>query len=110
MLYRIRKAVAHPDHTVAVTWSDGIEAVVDLSPVIAKGNVFAALQDGHYFAANMHVADDRLGIEWPNRVDFSADGLRFRAFPEDEKVEFEGAASASNGGEAAPSHHHNAPR
>lgn len=47
MLYRIRKAVAHPDHTVTVTWSDGIEAVVDLSPMIAKGNVFAPLQDGH---------------------------------------------------------------
>jgi hypothetical protein len=44
---------------------------LSLSSVIAKGNVFAPLQDGHYFAANMHVADDRLGIEWPNRVDFS---------------------------------------
>jgi hypothetical protein len=110
MLYRIRKVVAHPDHTVTVIWSDGVEAVVDLSPVIAKGNVFAPLQDGHYFAANMRIADDRLGIEWPNRVDFSADGLRFRAFPEEEKVEFEGAASASNAGGAAPSHQPNTPR
>ena len=98
MLYRIRNAVAHPDHTVTVTWSDGVEAVVDLSPVIAKGNVFAPLQDGHYFAANMRIADDRLGLEWPNRVDLSADDLRFRAFPDEEKLEFEGAASASNTG------------
>jgi hypothetical protein len=85
MLYRIRKAVAHPDRTVTVTWSDGVEAVVDLSPVIAKGNVFAPVQDGHYFAANMRVADDRLGIEWPNRVDFSADGLRSGRFRKREK-------------------------
>jgi hypothetical protein len=34
--------------------------------------VFAPLQDGHYFAVNMRIADDRLGLEWPNRVDLSA--------------------------------------
>ena len=65
MLYRIRKAIAHPDHTVTVTWSDGVEAVVDLSPVIAKGDVFASLQDGHYFGS--------LGVAvvsefWPNKI------------------------------------------
>ncbi len=81
MLYRIEKAAAHRDHTVTITWSDGVEAVVDLAPVVAKGRVFAPLQDGDYFVRNMHVAEDRLGLEWPNRVDFSADGLRFRAFP-----------------------------
>src|SRR5208283_5554517 len=81
MLYRINTAVAHPDHSVTVTWSDGVSAVVDLSPVIAKGNVFAPMQDATYFVERMRIATDRLGLEWPNRVDFSADGLRFRANP-----------------------------
>lgn len=94
MLYRIQKATAHPDRTVAVTWSDGVEAVVDLNPVIAKGRVFDLLRDGEYFVRNMRVAEDRLGLEWPNRVDFSADGLRFRAFPEEAAEEY-GAARAS---------------
>jgi len=58
----------------------------------------------------VRISDDGLGIEWPNRVDFSADGLRFRAFPEEKKVEFEGAASASNPGGAAPPHLPNTPR
>jgi hypothetical protein len=93
MLYRIEKAMAHPDHTVTVTWSDGVAALVDLNPVIAKGRVFIALRDGEYFVRNMRVADDRLGLEWPNRVDFSADGLRFRAFP-DEAVEEYGDSPA----------------
>jgi Protein of unknown function (DUF2442) len=75
--------VAHSDHSVTVTWSDGVTAVVDLSPVIAKGNVFAPMQDAAYFVGKMRIATDRLGLEWPNPLEFSADGLRFRAFPEE---------------------------
>jgi hypothetical protein len=73
---------------VAVTWSDRVRAVVDLAPVIAKGPVFAAMQDGAYFIREMRIATDRLGLEWPNRVDFSADGLHFRAFREVSDAEF----------------------
>src|SRR3954452_10863329 len=79
MLYRIDNAIAYRDHTVTVTWSDGVTAVVDLAPVIAKGRVFEAMREPEYFVERMRIADDRLGLEWPNRVDFSADGLRFRA-------------------------------
>jgi hypothetical protein len=93
VLYRIEKAIAHPDHTVTVTWSDGVTAVVDLAPVVAKGKVFAPMQGSCYFVEQMRVADDRLGLEWANRVDFSADGLRFRAFPAEADDEF-GASSA----------------
>ncbi len=88
MRYRIKKAVAHADHTVTISWSDGVEAVVDLGPVVAKGRVFAAMQDPSYFVEHMRVAEDRLGLEWPNRVDFSADGLRFMAFPDEAAEEF----------------------
>jgi hypothetical protein len=88
MLYRINVAVVHPDHTVTITWSDGVTAVVDLTPVIAKGNVFAPMRDPAWFVGNMAIAVDRLGLEWPNRVDLSADGLRFRAFPEEAGAEF----------------------
>jgi len=89
MRYRINAAVAHPDQTVTVTWSDGVSAAVDLSLVIAKGNVFAPMHDAAYFVATMRITPDRLGLEWPNRADFSADGLRFRAFPEEAEAEFE---------------------
>jgi hypothetical protein len=40
----------------------------------------------------MRIVADRLGLEWPNRVDFSADGLRFRAFPQEAEAEFGAAA------------------
>ena len=99
MLYRINAATAHPNHRVSVTWSDGVTAEVDLSPVLATGPVFAALKDGGYFVARMRVADDRLGLEWPNGVDFSADGLRFRAFPDEAAQEF-GETSAQRQSDA----------
>lgn len=104
MLYRITNAVAHPNHIVTVTWSDGVTADVDLSPVIAKGNVFAPLADGAYFVAKMRIATDRLGLEWPNRVDFSADGLRFRAFPEEAEAEFSASKSKGNPETATTQH------
>ena len=88
MLYRIAAAVARPDHTVTVTWSDGVTAEVDLAPVIATGEVFVPLREPTYFVERMRVASDRLGLEWPDRVDFSADGLRFRAFPKEAAGEF----------------------
>ena len=88
MLYRITHAVAHPNHTLTVTWSDGVSAIVDMSPVIARGNVFAPMRDADYFVGEMRIAPDRLGLEWPNRVDFLADGLPFRAFPDEEEAEF----------------------
>jgi hypothetical protein len=94
MLYRIIAAVAHPNHVVTVTWSDGVTADVDLASVIAKGNVFAPIADAGYFVSNMRIAADRLGLEWPNRVDFSADGLRFRAFPGEAEAEFGAVESA----------------
>lgn len=88
MLYRIDQATPHHNLTVTVTWSDGVSANVDFAPVIAKGNVFAPLADPVTFVSTMQIAADRLGLEWPNRVDFSADGLRFRAFPEEAEAEF----------------------
>ena len=105
MLYRIDNATAHPDHTVTVTWSDGVSAVVDLAPAITKGRVFEAMREPGYFVERMRVADDRLGLEWPNRVDFSADGLRFRAFPE----EAEGEVSEPKGTSTTPTTPHHAP-
>jgi hypothetical protein len=75
-----------------------------MSPVIAQGNVFAPMRDADYFVGKMRIATDRLGLEWPNRVDFSADGLRFRAFPDEEEAEFSTAKITET-----PSHNHPAP-
>jgi hypothetical protein len=103
VLYRITHAVAHPNHTLTVTWSDGVSAIVDMSPVIAQGNVFAPMRDADYFAGQMRIATDRLGLEWPNRVDFSADGCAFGLFPTRKKQ------SSARQNLPKPAHNHPAP-
>jgi hypothetical protein len=104
MLYRIKDAEAHPNHTLTITWSDGATAIVDLSSVIAKGDVFAPLLEPTYFVRRMRIAEDRLGLEWPDRVDFSADGLRFRAFPAEAEEEF-GPLGPDTGATQLEAHH-----
>jgi hypothetical protein len=89
MLHEITAARAHPNHTVTLTWADGSRGVVDFAPYIAKGGLFASLQDPDYFVREMRVLRGGIGITWPNEVDFSADGLRHDAFPKEESGELD---------------------
>jgi hypothetical protein len=85
-LYEIVDAVAHPDHTVSITWSDGVSGVVDFLPIIDRGGWFTPLRDPEYFVANLillplFLLPGGIGLTWPEEIDFSADGLRRDAFP-----------------------------
>ncbi len=80
-LYEIVEAVAQPDHTVTITWADGLRGVVDFLPVIDRGGWFTPLRDGDYFVATMQVLAGGAGLTWPEEIDYSADFLRKLAFP-----------------------------
>ncbi|MBS0644405.1 MAG: DUF2442 domain-containing protein [Proteobacteria bacterium] len=81
-LYEIIDAVAQPDHTVTITWADGLRGVVDFLPVIDRGGWFTPLRDGDYFVATMTVLEGGAGLTWPEEIDYSADFLRKLAFPD----------------------------
>ena len=87
MLSRITNAVARPDRSVTITWSDGAQATIDLTRFIARGGVFAALNDAGWFVREMRILPGGIGLAWPNELDFSADGLRRDAFPHEETGE-----------------------
>ena len=80
-LHEIVSAVAHPDHTVTITWSDGVVGVVDFMEIIDRGGWFSPLRDQDYFVSNMVLLPGGLGLTWPEEIDYSADGLRQGAFP-----------------------------
>jgi Protein of unknown function (DUF2442) len=75
-LFDITEAIAYPDHTVAITWSDGMRGVVDFLPIIDRGGWFTPLRDGDYFVATMSRLPDGAGLTWPEEIDYSADFLR----------------------------------
>jgi hypothetical protein len=81
LLYEITAAIPHPDHTVTITWSDGVRGVVDFLPIIDRGGWFTPLRDPDYFIATMTVLPNGTGLTWPEEIDYSADGLRQEAFP-----------------------------
>jgi hypothetical protein len=90
-LFELAGAIAHPDHTVTITWSDGAVAVVDFLPVIDRGGWFTPLRDGDYFATTMIVLPAGAGLTWPEEIDYSADFLRRLAFPDGLPVRFRSA-------------------
>ncbi len=75
-LFDIASAIAHPDHTVSLTWTDGVSATVVFLPIIDRGGWFTPLRDGDYFVASMVVLPDGAGLTWPEEIDYSADFLR----------------------------------
>jgi hypothetical protein len=80
-LFELTGAIAHPDHTVTITWSDGVRGVVDFLPIIDRGGWFTPLREGDYFVATMIVLSGGAGLTWPEEIDYSADFLRLMAFP-----------------------------
>jgi hypothetical protein len=46
-----------------------------------RGNLYAALENPEDFVGGMHIIPHGFGLSWPNELEFSADSLRYRAFP-----------------------------
>lgn len=82
MRYRITSATANKDHTVDLTWSNGRSARVDFKPIVGNGGVLAPLKNIEFFCSKMSVTQEGRALEWAGELDFSADSLIYRAFPE----------------------------
>ena len=62
--------------TLLVTFDDGVEAAIDLGPIIEKRPALAALADRATFD-QATLSDDGWSIEWPQpQIDFGAPQLR----------------------------------
>ena len=68
-LFDITAATARADHTVEITWSDGVRAVVDFLPFFDRGGWFSPLRDPDYFVATMILLPDGAGLTWPEEID-----------------------------------------
>ncbi len=72
-MIRVVAARVISDFTVAIRFSDGVEASVDLSNDL-DGPIFEPLRNPEYFR-KMEVNHDIHTIAWPNRADFAPEFL-----------------------------------
>jgi hypothetical protein len=65
-----------------IEWDDGYAGVVDLRPVISRGQIFTYLQEPRNFE-KLKIGEYGHGIVWVNEkgeeIDFGTDSLRQRA-------------------------------
>jgi hypothetical protein len=77
-----------PDLTIGVVWSDGREAQIDFAPIIEESAVFNPMNHSDFFVRNARIVNAGASIAWSKMLEFSADGLRYEAFPEECRRDF----------------------
>ena len=81
------------DLTVKVIWSDGRNTRVDFAPIIERSPIFSPMRDPDFFVREAKIAHTGSAIAWSETLEFSSDGLRYDAFPEEYRRDFGDAAA-----------------
>ncbi len=81
------------DLTIDITWADGRSARIDFRPIIDRSPIFDAMRDPDFFVGQARITHRGGAIAWSDILEFSADGLRYDAFPEDYRRDFGDAAA-----------------
>jgi hypothetical protein len=92
-LEEIVKVEPSSDLTVKAIWSDGREAHIDFAPIIDKSPVFSPMRDAEFFVHNARITHTGSALAWSDLLEFSSDGLRYDAFPDEYRRDF-GVAAA----------------
>ena len=74
MLRTIRSVAPEPNYKLRLIYSDGETSVVDFTPIIQRGGVFAPLSDPAFFS-QVSIGERGRYIQWPGELDFCADAL-----------------------------------
>ncbi len=74
MLHTITRVAPDPGGRLQLTYAAGEVVEVDLTPLIRRGGVFAALADPALFEQVIVGTGGRY-VEWPGEVDLCADAL-----------------------------------
>jgi hypothetical protein len=74
MLHRITRIVPESGYRLRLSFGDGLDGIVDFTPIVEKGGVFAPMRDRAFFARVELHPNGRL-ISWPGELEFCADAL-----------------------------------
>jgi len=81
------------DLTVKIVWSDNREAFVDFAPIINRSPLFKPMRDAQFFVHNARITHTGSAVAWSDLLEFSSNGLRYDAFPEEYQRDFGDAAA-----------------
>jgi len=81
------------DLTVKIVWSDGRDTRIDFAPIIERSLIFSPMRDPEFFVREARIAHTGSAIAWSDVLEFSSDGLRYDAFPEEYRRDFGDAAA-----------------
>jgi hypothetical protein len=74
-LPRITDATPLHDRWIRLRFSDGVMQAVDLAPLFANGQLFAAIRDDDQVFAQVRVNEESGTVEWPGDIDLDPDVL-----------------------------------
>lgn len=74
MFHTIAHAVAEYPYQVRLTYKTGETIIVDFTPYIERGGIFAPLKDPSFFA-QVSVGENGRYLAWPGEIEFCADAL-----------------------------------
>jgi hypothetical protein len=74
MLQRITRVEVRAGYRLWLLFADGLDGIVDFTPIIEKGGVFSPMRDPAFFARVELHPNGRL-ISWPGDLEFCADAL-----------------------------------
>ena len=81
-LIRIERVEPRTDHWVRLTFSDGAIKDVDLSAILERGGVFAAIRHDRALFELISVNRETGTVEWPGGIDLDAQVLYGHFEPE----------------------------
>lgn len=99
-MYRVTSAHANRDFSLDLRFTDGKEAHVSLSELIATAAIATPLRDPSRFISDLRIVEDGDVLRWNEQFELHADSLRYRAFP-DELVRDYGSQATGHGRPAA---------
>ena len=74
-MHQIQDVKALSNHNISVLYKDGGQFIIDMTPLILRGGVFAHLKDPEFFR-KVTIGPQGRSLCWPDELDFCADALR----------------------------------
>jgi len=82
-MYRITRARANADFSLDLQFNDERKARVDLAEFVHSAPVAEPFRDAKRFVSELNLVEDGDVLRWDDQFELHADGLRYRAFPDE---------------------------